>query len=149
MPASRVRPLEDLPTPAVGAPGPILVANEVAGSLAYLESRSDAFALVRLVGLAAVRWGPPNDEARAANTNAAPLYGCFEIVDSDWLDNLRSLSALDPTRPDQEWAVALRHLQFRFHDSTLDLATEGYISELRFAPLREIIPELTQATIGA
>jgi hypothetical protein len=155
--------LADVPPASVGAPLPVLVANDDSLALAYLVDDSplppegianprsvSAFsehqhvAIVHFKLCLAFTFGPPNDEA----LNGHPLYarglqshGTFRIEHSSWIRQMEHMNRAHPNhdpRMFERWS----HFIFTFHDSTLECLADGYSIMLRVGSLASALPEL-------
>ena len=135
----RVVELEDVPRASIGAPLPIVVADEGTLQLAYYASVSDPswdgtsvrvvdlrtddpVVLVRFDGAYAWFHGPPNDEAFRGHPLASRglhPYAAFRVESSSWVRRLERMNSRhehhDPSR-----FARLRHYIFAFHDSTFE-----------------------------
>ncbi len=139
-----VVPLEGVPRSSVGAPEPLLIADESCVVLAYyLEDNSCPWTRIpRIISpidsdepLAIVRFdghkhmfGPPNDEAFSGHPLASrgrKPYGAFRIEDSSWIRKLERMNSVHPSHcPEKNWR--LQHLAFTFHDSTFECVCRGF-----------------------
>jgi hypothetical protein len=134
----------------VGAPLPVALADEGRLLLAYLPEvpipgwdgswtrvvdldTTDPVVLVRLTGVAAWQWGPPNDEAfqghPLADRGLRP-YGVFHVEGSSWIRQLEQMNWVHPQHRPEVYGD-LTHLVFTFHDSTLEAITHGFTAEPR------------------
>jgi hypothetical protein len=141
-----VVPLSDMPQSSIGAPCPVVVADESYLAVAfYLEVRDDNWdgTSVRVVGpetegepfaIVAFRrprahfFGPPNDEAFSGHpleSRGLSPYGAFEIRHSSWLQYLVKMNRVHRYHQDRHFAND-RHFVLTFHDSTFECIAEGY-----------------------
>ncbi len=138
----RVRRLPQAPQSDVGAPLPVVVADEDTVLLAYharpkptledLEkvempetvggSTVGSIAVVTFKRTYASFFGPPNDEAFDGHPLAArglEPYGAFEVENSSWIREAERRNRVHPYhRP--EAFDALRHFALTFHDSIFE-----------------------------
>lgn len=144
----RVRRLTDVPQSDVGAPLPVVAADEHAVLLAYharpkptLEELAEiavpqsvdagtggSIAVISFRGSYASFFGPPNDEAFAGHPLAArglEPYGAFEIERSSWI---REAERRNRVHPDHRAAAfdALHHFAFTFHDTVFEVIAVGW-----------------------
>lgn len=142
--------LTDLPQSSVGAPIPIVLAEEHKLVVLYYPelpklkcdtpnifpvdsvTEPETVALVSFQGPYAHQFGPPNDEAIRGH----PLfhlglepYSSFEVTNSAWIDKLRRRNSVHPYHNDSQFAD-LRHFIITFHDSTLEVVAKAYTSEV-------------------
>jgi hypothetical protein len=122
-----VIPLSDLPQPEVGAPVPILVAEEHRLELGYVAYPSDAreeevIAVASFETPYASMFGPPNDEAFEGHplaTRGLEPYGCFKVEKSSWIRQLEQMNSVHPYHRAERFD-ALTHYIFAFHDTTFE-----------------------------
>src|SRR5215469_2094854 len=131
--------LEGIPQSSVGAPLPLIVANEGRIVLAYYmdstdpswdgeivcivdqERSNEPIALVRLECFAHM-FGPPNDEAFSGHPLASRglhPYGAFRIEGSSWIRGLEKMNRVHRSHKPERFHT-LQHLVFAFHDSTFE-----------------------------
>jgi hypothetical protein len=160
----RVVLLEGLPQSCIGAPIPLVLADEHAVVLAYyLEERSDEWdgstvrmldpiasdqpiAIVRFDHCMAHMFGPPNDEAFEGHPLAArglEPYDAFRIDDSSWIRRLERMNSVHQYHdPKRFWE--LQHLVFAFHDSTFECVCKSFEIRTTRGALDDAIPEMTK-----
>lgn len=159
----RVVELTQVPPPSVGAPLPVALAEEGRLLLAYLLDvptpgwdgtwtrmvdldTADPVVLVRLTGVAAWQWGPPNDEAfqghPLADRGLRP-YGVFRVDGSSWIRQLERMNRVHPQHRPEAFSD-LVHLAFTFHDSTLEALAQTFTTELRSGPMAAVVREMQQ-----
>ncbi len=160
----RVVTLEDVPKSSVGAPIPLVLADEYRVVLAYyLETRSpewdgsqvrlvdattsdEPIALVRFNSCNAHMFGPPNDEAFAGHPLASRglhPYGAFRIEDSSWIRKLERMNSVHRHHsPDKFWS--LQHLVFAFHDSTFECICQGFDVTTDQGSIHSMIPKMVK-----
>lgn len=142
----RLVSLSDVPQSSLGAPIPVIVADEHTVVLAYyLEERpphwdgstirmvspdtdGEPVAIVRFASSYAHMSGPPNDEAfrghPLAERGLRP-YQAFEVLHSSWIRKLERMNSVHPRhKPERFWE--LHHYVFAFHDSTFECACHGF-----------------------
>jgi len=116
----RVILVDALPQPDVGAPIPVLVADENRVTLAYVArptqpSHDESIAVAEFVRPYAHMFGPPNDEAfedhPLAGRGLEP-YGVFRIEDSSWLRGPRT-DEHRPRAPQRRGLRSARPLRIR------------------------------------
>jgi hypothetical protein len=139
----RVVTLQGIPQSSVGAPEPVIIANEHRAVLAYRVQSAEIWdektvriddpegkepiALVRLECHAHM-FGPPNDEAFEGHPLAGRglhPYGAFRIEDSSWIRKLERMNRVHPSHEPRRFHI-LQHLVFAFHDSTFECVCEQY-----------------------
>ena len=141
----RVVELTDVPQPSVGAPMPLVLADEHRVIVAYyvlekefwqdpgtLSTEQGSFrelsAVVRFRGCIAHMFGPPNDEAFEGHPLARRglhPYGIFRIEDSSWIRKLERMNSVHlQHKPEKFWKR--QHLLFSFHDSTFECVCESF-----------------------
>lgn len=160
----RVAELVGVPQASVGAPLPLVFADEHTVHLSYLcdvpdpdwdgltvrvvSAESDEpVATVRFDGAMAHMFGPPNDEALTGHplhSRGLQPYGAYEVTESSWIRGLERMNAVHPYHRPQRFA-AFRHFVFAFHDSTFECIATGLKAETRSGPLRAVIGELARS----
>jgi hypothetical protein len=160
----RVVSLADVPQSCIGAPEPVVLADEHRVVLAYYgENRSPDWdgTTVRIVGpltsgepvaivlfkdCAAHMFGPPNDEAFTGHPLASrglEPYGVFRIEDSSWIRRLERMNSVhEHHRPERFWE--LQHLIFSFHDSTFECVCGRFEIEMLNGSMADAIPRMNQ-----
>lgn len=157
----RVVDLAEVPAPSVGAPLPVVAADEGTLLLAYLpeapvpgwdgtwaervdRDSAGPVVLVRFAGVAAWQWGPPNDEAfqghPLADRGLRP-YGVFRVEHSSWMRQLERMNRVHPQHRPAAFKD-LAHLVFTFHDSTLEVLAQRFITEQREGPMAAVLSEM-------
>ena len=155
----RVVPLDDVPQSDVGAPLPVVVANDYQLLLVYLlqetpedwdgtwtrivcpESGGLPVAAVRFQQPYAHLFGPPNDEAfeghPLAERGLCP-YGAFAVENSSWVRALERMNSVhEHHRPERFWQ--LTHYVFAFHDSTFECVADGLSVTLHRGSIRDVV----------
>jgi len=160
----KVVPLKDVPQSSVGAPLPLVVADEDQVVLAYYlqakrpgwDGRSvrivdpltseEPVALVRFNSCSAHMFGPPNDEAFAGHPLAGRglhPYGVFQIDNSSWIRKLERMNSVHSQHnPERFWK--LQHLIFLFHDSTFECVCRDFEIRRTQGPIVCLIAEMVR-----
>jgi len=154
----RVVEVSGMPQSSVGAPLPVVLADEGTVLLAYLlevrepdwdsssirvvtPSSDEPAALVRFQRPWAIAFGAPNDEAFSGHPlyeRGLHPYATFEVEDSSWLRALEQMNSVhEHHRPDD--FRQLRHFVFAFHDSTFECVARSFTVEFRDGPLNEVV----------
>jgi hypothetical protein len=164
----RVIPLGDAPQSDVGAPLPVVLANDYRLCLVYLlqDTREDwdGTQAPRVVSpasedmpVAAVEFrrphahifGPPNDEAFAGHPlseRGLNPYGAFIIEDSSWIRALERMNSVHEHHAPARFRK-LTHYVFAFHDSTFECVADGFSVSLHRGSLRDVVAAIaTQVT---
>jgi hypothetical protein len=143
--------LKDVPPPDIGAPLPVVLADDYRFLLAYLVSEPDPdwdgsyvttvspeseglVAVVRLRRPYAHMLGPPNDEAFAGHPLAGrglEPYAVFEIQRSSWIRQLERMNSVHRQHRREDFMASKRHFVFAFHDSTFECIAEGFDVQTR------------------
>lgn len=163
----RVVDLAEVPAPSVGAPLPVVAADEGTLLLAYLpevpvpgwdgtwaeridRDSAGPVVLVRFAGVAAWQWGPPNDEAfqghPLADRGLRP-YGVFRVEHSSWMRQLERMNRVHPQHRPAAFKD-LAHLVFTFHDSTLEAIAQAFTAEPRSGPIAAVVREMQQLLLS-
>lgn len=147
------RKLSSLPQSSIGAPCPMLIADEHSLRIAfYLEEdrltsewasatalppsvgdSDDLCAVVRFSMVYAHMFGPPNDEAFPAHPLASRglyPYAAFEIVHSSWLRSLEKMNQIHPYHRPERF-LRYKHFILSFHDTTFECLAESFDVSLR------------------
>ncbi len=152
----------DVPQSSVGAPLPVVLADERTLFVCYLLEKPDPNwdgSYVRSVDQDAsdepsatltVRrcwahtFGPPNEEAiqghRLAKLGLQP-FSAFEVSNSVWIADLERANRVHH-RHDRKHFERLRHFVFTFHDSVLEFVSEDFEVEITSGSLRENLRRL-------
>jgi hypothetical protein len=160
----KVTPLAGIPASSMGAPLPVVLANEHALLVAYYTesphpkwdgtnprsisaaTTEDPVAVVDF-GLARAHYlGPPNDEAfhghPLASRGLRP-YGAFEVGNSSWIRALAEMNAVHPRHSPALFA-SLRHFILTFHDSTFECVAKEFDVTVVDGPLAKAVAEVQQ-----
>ncbi|MFZ5619028.1 MAG: hypothetical protein ACOZAA_17075 [Pseudomonadota bacterium] len=142
--------MASVPQSSVGAPIPIVIAeehnlavlyyverieSEWDGSTVHIvgpETQSETVAVASFLMPYAHKFGPPNDEAICGH----PLfrlglepYSSFEVTNSAWINELRQRNSVHPHHKDSQFS-SLRHFILTFHDSTFEVVAKSYTAEI-------------------
>ncbi len=163
----RVVPLPDVPQSAIGAPLPVVLADEHTAMVAYLLHVHDPTwdgttiqmvsletsapcALVTFTGVHAMYLGMPNDEAFSGHPLASRglrPYSASRIEGSSWIRRLERMNTVhEHHRP--ETYDALTHIVLAFHDSTFECVANSYSVETIAGPLSSVMAEMHQRVIS-
>jgi hypothetical protein len=134
--------LEGIPQCDVGAPSPLVLADEFSTLVAYglpdndtpaLQAVTDGvpedgetMAVVRFVGCHAHMLGRPNDEAFTGHPLAARgLHPCgaFRVRSSSWIRSLERMNSVHPHHKPARFRE-LEHFVLSFHDSTFECVAQ-------------------------
>jgi hypothetical protein len=164
----KVIALAGVPQSSVGAPLPVVLANENARLLAYYteaphptwngtnprsvsaDTTEDPVAVLDF-GLARAHYfGPPNDEAFGGHPLAArglSPYGAFEVLDSSWIRLLSEMNSVHPRHSPALFA-GLRHFIFCFHDNTFECIAKSFDVTIIAGPLARAVAEVQEWLFG-
>ena len=141
-----VRELKDIPQSSVGAPCPMIVADEFKvfvgfylqdtptgwnGTTVRVIDPSSAdmpIGIVIFKDFVAYCHGMPNDEAFSGHplyTKGLRPYGAFEVEQSSWIAQLREMNRVHYAHKDAHYAK-YRHFVLAFHDTTFEAVAESY-----------------------
>jgi len=161
----RVVELSDVPQSSVGAPLPLVLADEHSVVLAYYLQETppewdgnsarmvdpvdsdEPIAIVRFARCTAHMFGPPNDEAFSGHPLAErglTPYAVFEVTDSSWIRALEKMNSVHPRHSPKRFLDGKRHLVFAFHDSTFECVCTGFQFQLARGSLRSVIPKMVE-----
>jgi hypothetical protein len=156
--------IQHVPQSSIGAPLPVVVADERRLFLAYIveaidpewdartvrvigaDTAGELVALVQFTRARAHFFGPPNDEAFTGHPLAERglhPYGAFEIRHSSWIRRLEQMNAVHPNHKPSAYAQ-LRHFVFAFHDSTFECVASEFSFEVREGSLASAARELAE-----
>jgi hypothetical protein len=161
----RVVPIAGAPQPDVGAPLPVVLANEYRLVLVYLlqntpegwdgtqaprivspESEDVPVAVVEFQRPHAHLFGPPNDEAFSGHPlsgRGLSPYGAYVIEGSSWIRALERMNSVHEHHdPGRFWK--LTHYVFAFHDSTFECVADEFSVSLHRGSLRDIVAAMVQ-----
>ncbi len=157
----RVQELTDVPQSDVGAPLPVVLANEHCVLLAYLVSEPDlnwdgtyvnevlpdtdgAVAFVKFTRPSVHMFGPPNDEAFSGHPLARrglQPYSAFEVHNSSWLKMRIKMNRVHHRHSDSLF-TGLRHFIFTFHDSTFECLARAFTVAMFNGSLNKAITQM-------
>jgi hypothetical protein len=156
----RVVVLPDLPQSSIGAPVPLVLADEFRAVIAYyLEevpagwdgtstrvidstTADEPIGVVCLDQCTAHMFGPPNDEAFSGHPLASRglrPYSAFEVTDSSWVRILERMNSVHPWHRAESFWVQ-RHLVFTFHDSTFECVCRSFSYRHARGSIQSVIP---------
>jgi hypothetical protein len=142
-----VQQLTQVPQPDVGAPLPVIVADEYKLLLAYIivqphpdwdgtsvtvvsdNTADEPIAILRFERPTAHFMGPPNDEALRGHPLASRglrPYSVFEVHDSSWIRKLERMNSVHPHHQTERYLAHKKHFIFAFHDSTFECVAHGF-----------------------
>ena len=160
----KVTTLADMPQSSVGAPCPVVIADEHHLAVAYYlevrdekwegttvrvvgpESEGEPFAIVTFKRALAYFHGPPNDEAFSGHPlskRGLRSYGAFEVKNSSWLAHLTKMHRVHPYHKDAHYAD-YRHLILTFHDTTFECVAKGYEVRTGVGSLRSAMDSMVK-----
>jgi hypothetical protein len=137
----KVKRLKDVPQSDIGAPLPIVIANEGYLGLLYYLSQPDpnwdgtyvnvvstasdemAVAIIEFELPTTHSLGPPNDEAFSGHPLAfrgLRPYAAFEILDSSWIRQLERMNSVHRCHDRTRFMSDKRHFVFAFHNSLFE-----------------------------
>jgi|SRR5882672_3200497 len=159
----RVVTLEGVPRSSVGAPIPLVIADELRVVLAYYmtpigpwagipkiinqRESDEPIAIIRF-DCDAHMFGPPNDEAFEGHPLASrglEPYGAFRVLDSSWIRKLERMNRVHRShRPEPFWT--LQHLVFAFHDSTFECVcgSPGFEVKTAHGSMYSVLPTMIE-----
>ena len=156
----KVVELKNVPQSSVGAPLPIVLADEHKILLAYIAeitppewngsyvrvvapSKSDEpLVLVEFSSYSSFNFGAPNDEAfdgHPLEGRGLHPYGAFQIENSSWVRQLERMNSVHPEHKPERFAQ-LRHFVFAFHDSTFECVAERLTVSQHKGSLERLLP---------
>src|SRR5262249_50281077 len=156
--------LDGVPQSSIGAPIPILLADEQHVVLAYYLENTPAgwhgstarvidpseaqepIGILRFAGSAAHMFGLPNDEAfeghPLADRGLSP-YRAFEVKHSSWIRQLERMNSVhEHHRPESFWQQ--RHFVFAFHDSTFECVCRSFDVRTTSGSLASVVPVMLE-----
>jgi hypothetical protein len=149
-----VENLHGIPRSDVGAPCPLLLADEFSTVVSFMlrdadcaavepltdgsDEDGEVMAVIRFAGTHAHMFGPPNDEAFEGHplaTRGLHPYGSFRIRGSSWIRALERMNAVHSHHGPHPFRK-LQHFVLSFHDSTFEcVANELVVWPLSLAIL--------------
>jgi len=148
-----VEELKDFPQQSVGAPVPLLLADDGELVLAYLlESETDEVAIVEFERIRAHYFGPPNDEALSGHPlykKGLRFYGVYEVRNSSWVRALERMNRVHPNHRPGMFSD-YRHFIFTFHDTTLECIATGVraVARLPYVDQASLLEEMRRRLPG-
>lgn len=160
----RVVELPDIPQSSVGAPIPLVIADEHATIIAFLlqntpqgwdrssvrvigpDSVGEPIAMIHFRWCYAHMFGPPNDESFHGHPLAARglnPYGAYLIEDSSWIRRLEAMNSVHPHHDHRRFENR-KHIVLAFHDSTFECVTDGYATHVREGSILGCVPEMLE-----
>jgi hypothetical protein len=157
-----VHALDDVPPSSLGAPLPLVLADDSRLVLAYIvhepdpawdgtwteivspESPDALIALVAFPVYYASSFGPPNDDALSGHPlypRGLRPYGAYEVLRSTWIRRLERMNAVHPQHRPERYA-SRRHFVFTFHDSTFECVADRFDVSTRRGSLRDSLLEM-------
>jgi hypothetical protein len=157
----RVVPLQGIPQSSVGAPLPLIIADEQRVVLAYYTEATDPswdgktirivdqdqshepIALVRFERIAHM-FGPPNDEAFTGHPLAGRglhPYGAFRIENSSWIRRLERMNRVHEFHKPERFKQ-FQHLVFAFHDSTFECVCRDFEIRTEQGSMLDVTPAM-------
>jgi hypothetical protein len=157
------------PWPDVGAPLPVIVADDSNLLLAYVVSvqskskytsqprevspRSSGLpiAIVKFLFPRSHMFGSPNDEAFTGHPLASrglEPYAVFEVEHSSWIRQLERMNEVHP-RHKPELFADCRHFVFAFHDSTLEVVADGFDVQVISGSMRLALTRMVEMIGGS
>jgi hypothetical protein len=156
-----VKELNGVPALSVGAPMPLILANEHKLILVYASDESEPdWGQVDLVNnspefelsLALIEFhlplvhslGPPNDETLHGHPLAnrgLSHYDAFEVLNSSWILGLDGMNSIHPRHNPNRFA-SFKHFIFTFHDSTFECIAESFKSAIRHTSMEFVLTEM-------
>ena len=160
--------LKDVPQSDVGAPLPLVIANDYCLQLAYLVSeRSSAWtgtsvtiadptsegelvAILKFNNPFVHMFGMPNDEAFSGHplsSRGLSSYAAFEIRNSSWIRQLERMNSVHPRHVPSRF-LSNKHFVFAFHDSTFECVAASFAVEQLRGSLRSAAQQMLQTLKG-
>lgn len=161
-----VVPLAGVPQCSVGAPCPIVVADEFKVTVAYyLQDTPDDWdgtsvrvvgpstagepaAVVSFEGCLSTMFGMPNDEAFSGHPLASrglKPYSACEVRDSSWVRQLDKMNSVHPQHRRGSFTEDYRHFILAFHDTTFECVARRFSVSLGQGPLAGLAAEVARA----
>jgi hypothetical protein len=143
--------LDGIPAPDMGAPMPLVLANDHAVVLAYYGREPDSqkqppTIVIHFVEVWAQYLGAPNDEAFEGHPLAARglrAYAAWEVQHSSWIRQLETINRVHRSH-DPERFAEYRHFIFAFHDRTFECVARE-IEVLDVPVYRDLLAFMSQA----
>lgn len=152
---------DEFPQQSVGAPLPLVLADDRRLVLAYfVEERDPAWdgrsgrvvgpeseepaAIVYFPSFTAFTFGGPNDEAlhgHPLHERGLEPYGAFEVKRSSWVASLERVNSVHDHHDPRAYA-RLRHFVFTFHDTPLECVAQAFDVHLRRGSHTSLLGEM-------
>ena len=153
--------LEGVPQSSIGAPLPLVLADESTALVAFcLENRDQSWdgstvrvvdpvtseepiGIVRFTRCYSISFGPPNDDAFSGHPLAArglEPYGAFRIEQSSWLLELERRNSVHPRHDRDDFLRRKQHLILTFHDSIVEWIAESFDVSYERGSLHSVLP---------
>jgi hypothetical protein len=148
----KVLPMTDIPQSSIGAPIPVILADEHTTVVAYytqedendLDRDIEPIAIITFKSCRSSLFGPPNDEAFSGHplySRGLKPYSSFIIENSSWLRKYIEMNSVHPYHT-PELFKDNKHFILSFHDSTFECIAESYNFEVvndRFSSVFDIM----------
>lgn len=164
----RVEELATAPQSDVGAPLPMVLADEDRVFLAYRVSEPDphwdgsytnivspdtsgTIAIVSFNRCSVHMFGPPNDEAFGGHPLAKRglrPYAAWEVHHSSWLALRIKMNRIHPRHSDRLFSD-LRHFIFAFHDSTFECLAKDFTASLFRGSMNDAVARMAALLAGS
>jgi len=162
----KVIELTDVPQSSVGAPIPIVLADEHIVLLSYYlqdtpedwdgttvrvvssETEGEPVAIVKFNWCYAHMFGPPNDEAfegHPLSSRGLEPYGFFEIHDSSWLRKLEIMNSVHSYHDKNIFMEGKKHFIFSFHDSVFECIAKNFQLEVSRGSVKSMVPRMLES----
>ena len=153
-----VHELKDIPQSSVGAPCPMVLADEHHLYVFYYlqntpedwdgstvrvvgpETRGEPVAIITFSGFIAYYHGCPNDETFSGHPlykKGLGPYGAYEIKKSSWIRRLMEMNRVHPCHKDSNFED-YRHFILSFHDTTFECIAENYLLEITSGSILQV-----------
>jgi hypothetical protein len=147
--SDEVIPLAEFPRPDIGAPYPLVVADDSGVVLAYSryeDTRVDPLiTLVWFKNCLSHMFGWPNDDDLGSHpliSRGLDVYGVFRVENSSWIRELDRRNVHREQAP-RDFLSRFQHLIFTFHDSTFECVCAGFeIKETEAATQALLVQEM-------
>ncbi len=142
----RARVIDWEPKWSAGATSPVVLASDNGLVLVYnvaLEEE-ESVGVVTFKHARAHRFSGINDEVLSGHPlygKGLEFYGAHEVVGSSWIEELRSVHSVHHLYDASRWN-SIKHYLLCFHDDTLEVLAEGYVSEKRAGTVKEVLSNL-------
>ena len=144
----KVVELNNIPQSSVGAPIPVVLADEHLTIVTYYIQEDvddeEATAIVSFKRCLAFKFGPPNDEAfrgHPLSSRGLRPYSSFIIENSSWIRELEKMNSVHPYHSHKLFED-YRHFILSFHDSTFECIAEDYEYEILKGKISDAIDRM-------